>query len=523
MAKKVSPVTGQSEYPGAGWIITSGYATDEYFQRFGSWHTGHDLATSNVEGKPAFAAMDGKVKWAEFAGDNGFGNLVYIEHSPTLYTRYGHLNSIHVQRNQEVTAGTPIGTIGKTGRVTGAHLHFDISRINNALDWPGLNKALVLQNYIDPKSWYADTVTAVVEPVVTQWLYVIAPAGLRIRTKPSRTSRSDASLPYGAAVQVTGVRIAADGFQWREVISGGWIAEAWTQTSPPPAIVSPVGEVTPIATPLPAAPTPVFTPGATITIGLRGVHASAGGWAPSNREIELVRHNRVESVFIAAYEANQAQTAISSFRNAGVQNFIIRAAGQRNHITRNPDDFVNDTLPRLREYYNLIGNGMMVAVHNEPNITPEGWTTAWNNGGEFTQWFLKVAQAYRSALPGVKIGFPALSPGGDAPGLREDEWRFAGESRQAIAASDWVGVHAYFTGGGDDIDVKPDLWRGMAQGRTVIITEGGPADTIRNDGAKLSKVYAKCASLGIPVMAWLLSGAGAWASAGWDEQDVRIP
>ena len=81
MAKKVSPVTGMPDYPGGDWRITSGYATDEYFNLFGDWHTGHDLAKFNCEGQPVFAVMDGTVKWAENAGDNGFGNLVVIQHS----------------------------------------------------------------------------------------------------------------------------------------------------------------------------------------------------------------------------------------------------------------------------------------------------------------------------------------------------------------------------------------------------------------------------------------------------------
>jgi hypothetical protein len=165
---------------------------------------------------------------------------------------------------------------------------------------------------------------------------------------------------------------------------------------------------------------------------------------------------------------------------------------------------------------------MLIAVHNEPNIVNEGWTRAWQNGVEFTQWFSRVARAYRDALPGVRIGFPALSPGGYAPGLREDEWRFASECTVAIGASDWVGVHAYFVGDGNDIDLKPDRWRTMAQGRSIIITEGGPADNIQNTGTKLQNVYVKCAAQGIPVMAWLLSGAGAWQLAGWKEQSVTI-
>ena len=520
MAKKVSPVTGQSDYAGSGWLITSGFATDAYFQRFGDWHTGHDLAKSAAGGETVYAASDGTVKWAENAGDNGFGNLVYIEHSSSQFTRYGHLASISVSKVQQVAAGTPIGTLGRTGRVTGPHLHFDIARSNNALDWPGKDKARVLQNYIDPAQWYAEETVASVDPVVTQWLYIIAPAGLNVRKNPGLSGKIDVKLPYGTAVQVTAVRLSKDGFDWRQLVTGGWIAEAYTQTTPPEVVITPVGVRTTVVTTTITTTTTTTAPAA-ITIAPRGVHASAGGWAPDDREIELVRHNRVESVLIAAYEPNQAGIAVQRFRDAGVRDFVVRAA-RHGEISANADDFINDTLPRLKEYYQAIGTSMLLAVHNEPNVAPEGWSKAWQNGVDFAQWYLRVVRAYRDALPGVRIGFPALSPGGDAPGLREDEWRFAAEASAAIAASDWIGVHAYFVGEGDDIDLKPQLWQRMAQGRSIIITEGGPANDIHNSGGKLNNVYAKCAAHNLPVMAWLLSGAGAWQTAGWKEQGVMI-
>ena len=388
MAKKVSPVTGQADYPGQGWIITSGFATDEYFQRFGDWHTGHDLAKSAAGGETVFAATDGVIKWAESAGDGGFGNLVYIQHSASLYTRYGHLAAITVQKDQTVSAGTPIGTVGKTGRATGPHLHFDISRTNNALDWPGKDKARVLQNYIDPTAWYSEDVTATVVPVATQWLYTNAINGLNIRNNPGTTGKIYGKLPFGTAVQVTSVRLNKDGFDWRQLVTGGWIAEAYTQTTPPEVIVTPGGTGTPVTTPPIVVQPPVTPSPATINVRLRGVHASAGGWSPDDREIELVRHNGVESVLIVAYEPNQAGTAIQRFRDAGVKDFIIRAASHA-ATTANPDDFINDTLPRLRDYYSAIGSStpMLIAVHNEPESCPRGldsrmagWQQALPNG-----------------------------------------------------------------------------------------------------------------------------------------------
>jgi len=342
-----------------------------------------------------------------------------------------------------------------------------------------------------------------------QTLYVNAQIGLRVHTQPRLASPVITTLPYGTKIQVTSEHESKDNYDWLHLVSDGWIAAQYTQTVPIPQ-----PQPAPVPTP------PVHAP--PIAVKMRGVHASAGGWVPNDKQLDLVRQNCVESVLIAAYESGQAQTAIQKFRNAGVTDFIIRAATNIKPVP-NAIDFVNQTLPRLKEYYAALGGApMLVAVHNEPNLTDEGWKSTWQDGGGFTNWYLKVVQAYRAELPGVRIGFPALSPGDPIPGSRESEWDFAHEAAAAISASDWVGVHAYFSGDGTDIDLKPPKWQTMAQGKSIIITEGGPSGTTLNTGAKLKNVYAKCAAAQIPVMAWLLSGAGSWVTAGWEEQDVRI-
>jgi murein DD-endopeptidase MepM/ murein hydrolase activator NlpD len=44
---------------------------------------------------------------------------------------YCHLSRIDVQAGQKLQAGDVIGAVGKTGRVTGAHLHWSVS-LNDA-------------------------------------------------------------------------------------------------------------------------------------------------------------------------------------------------------------------------------------------------------------------------------------------------------------------------------------------------------------------------------------------------------
>ena len=85
-------------------------------------HTGYDWAAP--AGTPVLASNAGRVALVAehfFAGRN-----VILDHGLGLFTLYFHLTEARVARGEPVTGGQVIGTVGATGRVTGAHLHFAV-------------------------------------------------------------------------------------------------------------------------------------------------------------------------------------------------------------------------------------------------------------------------------------------------------------------------------------------------------------------------------------------------------------
>lgn len=64
----------------------------------------------------------------------GFGQAVIIKHKYDWSTLYGHLSKVNVKKGQYVRQGYYIGGMGRTGRATGVHLHFEIRKGADPLD-----------------------------------------------------------------------------------------------------------------------------------------------------------------------------------------------------------------------------------------------------------------------------------------------------------------------------------------------------------------------------------------------------
>src|SRR5438309_2244903 len=85
-------------------------------------HEGIDVSAkmgAEIEAPAAGIVTD--VKWEE-----GYGNMLTIDHGYGLVTRYAHCSKILVARGSRVKRGQKVALVGSTGLSTGPHLHYEV-------------------------------------------------------------------------------------------------------------------------------------------------------------------------------------------------------------------------------------------------------------------------------------------------------------------------------------------------------------------------------------------------------------
>jgi murein DD-endopeptidase MepM/ murein hydrolase activator NlpD len=88
------------------------------------------------KGTPIAAAADGVVSVATNGKKRykGYGKTVVIDHGEGVFTLYSHCDSILVKMGQRVKRGEFIATVGRTGRATTDHVHFEVRVAGKKLD-----------------------------------------------------------------------------------------------------------------------------------------------------------------------------------------------------------------------------------------------------------------------------------------------------------------------------------------------------------------------------------------------------
>jgi murein DD-endopeptidase MepM/ murein hydrolase activator NlpD len=115
---KVEPVLSGADkfrWPVSGRVITD----------FINSGTGIDIEAP--EGTAVRAAENGQVIYAG-SGVEGYGNLVLIRHPNGFVSAYAHLQAMNVGKGDVVNRGDSIGTVGTSGSVARAQLHFELRK-----------------------------------------------------------------------------------------------------------------------------------------------------------------------------------------------------------------------------------------------------------------------------------------------------------------------------------------------------------------------------------------------------------
>ena len=111
---------------------TSGFGTrrNPFNDRRMEFHKGIDMGCHS--GTRVHAARSGEVVFSGY--QEGYGNLVIVEHEFGYRSYYGHLSKRLVKNGQRVKPGEIIAMSGNTGRSTGPHLHFEIRKNGRAMN-----------------------------------------------------------------------------------------------------------------------------------------------------------------------------------------------------------------------------------------------------------------------------------------------------------------------------------------------------------------------------------------------------
>ncbi len=500
-----------TRYPRVTQIFDDPNTRDNYIPYGFPGHEGVDFQAPL--GALALACADGEVIRADPNPNQAYGAHVRLRHFAqglVYITVYAHLKTdLPVRVGEHVKAGQVVGTSGNTGRSTGPHLHLTLLRPGatdageDAVSGTGQRFG---HDILDPTPYL-------------HWpdLRLRATDTLHIRQSPP-SGRVLATVPAGALLTPLE-------FHGR-VLARVWYSPAWLYVRAPggaegyasAAILEPADGQ---AIPPPPLPIGRFA---------WGVHGRADG-PLEPADVSVVNLARMDAAKLLS-SARAEDLAALRVANPGVfimvrLFMVFRDNGGVRRIP--PAQFAADLRPDVEKFY---AQGVRYfEVHNEPNLTDEGFGGSWSGGAGFAAWFLEVARALRIWFPEAKLGFPGLSPGEAMADRPQAMWDFLAGCEAAIAAADWLGVHVYFR---DDVEAARgireivDGYRDRWPDKLVMVTEySNPVEGI--DKAEKGRQYVQfCRRLeqkpGVGAAFSFVASASDPAFAGetWREEDGRM-
>lgn len=111
--------------------ITGKFTITAVYGQSGSyWKNGHKGIDFVADNKKIYSTCDGTVRVVAY-DSGGWGNYVSVGDSEGRRHIFCHLDSVNVKVGDKVTRTSVIGIMGRTGNVTGLHLHFQLNDKNN--------------------------------------------------------------------------------------------------------------------------------------------------------------------------------------------------------------------------------------------------------------------------------------------------------------------------------------------------------------------------------------------------------
>ena len=120
----------QTKQTPAGWPVKGGWVSSNFGSRMHpmtgkkQFHRGVDIP--GKEGSDVLAVADGVVTRSNNNGNYGW--MVEIDHGDSVSTLYSHNRKNLVKEGETVVKGQVIAQVGSTGRSTGPHVHFEVSK-----------------------------------------------------------------------------------------------------------------------------------------------------------------------------------------------------------------------------------------------------------------------------------------------------------------------------------------------------------------------------------------------------------
>ncbi len=206
------------------------------------YHTGEDLTQPNLleTTNSIYASANGIVTFAGRAPLSTWDYVVIIQHKlstgDVMYTRYGQLSQILVQKGQTVVRGQEIGSI-----FASSYVHFDISTHPvQLLHHPATSWCKTYQElrfyYVNPIDWIASHRPSHEVSRIEQVLYITPNDRVILYARPGKSALQIRRLPQGASIFISNQTTVLNGEIWRKAfVAGtqevGWISQDLPQES----------------------------------------------------------------------------------------------------------------------------------------------------------------------------------------------------------------------------------------------------------------------------------------------------